>query len=385
MSLLRVLHLPLVPARLGRHRLGSVEVARLVARRGQRRLRQGRRVGAHVGDVAVLVEALGDAHRLLRREAQLPARLLLQRRGHERRRRTARVRLLVDRRDPELGALERGREAACVVLDQLHDVLGLQRAVAPEVAALCDPRTVDRREPRSEGPGIECRDDVPVAGGDELPALPFALDDEPRRDRLHAPGRQSLHHLPPEHRGDLVAVEAVEDAAGFLRIDEARVDVARLGERALDRRARDLVEDHAADRHLRLQLLHEMPGDRLAFAVFVRREQQLIGVLQLRLQVGDDLPLARVDDVDRLELAVDVDAEPGPLLVLVLRGYLGGVLRQVADVADRRLDDKVGAEVAGDRLRLGRRLDDHEPLSLGCGHFARHLSALAQIRDTRRR
>ena len=146
-------------------------------------------------------------------------------------------------------------------------------------------------------------------------------------------------------------------------------------ERPLDRGPRDLVEDHAPHRHLRLQLLDEMPGDRLAFAVFVRREQELVGVLQLRLQIGDDLLLPRVDDVERLEVLVDVDAEARPGLVLVLRGDLGGVVRQVADVADRRLDDVVLAEVAGDRLRLGRRLDDHEPLALGCSHFARHLSA----------
>ena len=84
--LLRVLDLPVVVARRVGNRLGAVELARLVARRGDRRLRQRRRVGAHVGDVAVLVQALGDAHRVLRREAQLAARLLLERRGHERRR-----------------------------------------------------------------------------------------------------------------------------------------------------------------------------------------------------------------------------------------------------------------------------------------------------------
>ena len=149
---------------------------------------------------------------------------------------------------------------------------------------------------------------------------------------------------------------------------------------------RDLVEDHPPHRHLRLQHLREVPGDRLALAVFVRREQELVGVLQLRLQVGDDLLLARVDDIERLEVVVDVDAEAGPRLALVLRRDLGRVVGQVADVADRRLDDVVGAEVAGDRLRLGRRLDDHELLPLGCGHFARHHSAgdRPMERDTRR-
>ena len=73
------------------------------------------------------------------------------------------------------------------------------------------------------------------AGGDERHPLALALDDEPRRDRLHAAGGEPLHHLPPEDRRDLVAVEAVEDAARLLRVDEALVDLARLAERALDR------------------------------------------------------------------------------------------------------------------------------------------------------
>ena len=94
------------------------------------------------------------------------------------------------------------------------------------------------------------------------------------------PAREPARDLLPEHGRDLVAVEAVEDAARLLRVDEALVDVARLAERAVDRVLRDLVEDHAPHGHLRLQHLEQVPGDRLAFAVFVCREQQLVGVLQ---------------------------------------------------------------------------------------------------------
>ena len=108
--------------------------------------------------------------------------------------------------------------------------------------------------------------------------LALALDDEPRRDRLHAAGREPRHDLLPEDRRDLVAVEPVEDAARLLRVDEALVDLAGLVERPLDRVARDLVEDHPAHGHLRLQHLEQMPGDRLALAVLVRREQELVGV-----------------------------------------------------------------------------------------------------------
>ena len=70
-----------------------------------------------------------------------------------------------------------------------------------------------------------------------------------------------------------------------------------------------------------------MPGDRLALAVFVRREQELVDVLELRLQIGDDLLLPRVDDVERLEVVVDVDAEARPGLSLSFAGTLGRVVR----------------------------------------------------------
>jgi hypothetical protein len=152
----------------------------------------------------------------------------------------------------------------------------------------------------------------------------------------------------------------------------------------LDRLLRDLVEDHAPDRNLRVEHLRQVPGDRLAFAIFIRREQELVGVLQLRLQIGDDLLLSRVDDVERCEVVRGVDAQASPGLFLVLGGDLRGVVRQVADVADRGLDHIVLAQIARDGLRLCGRFDDDE-LALGDSHFGRHHSAVAPIRDTRRR
>ena len=308
---------------------------------------------------------------MLRREPELAARLLLQRRGDERSGRPARVGLALDRADCELDRLERCGERAHRVLVELDRALGLERAVAGEVPALGDPAAVDRGEPRVERAGHERADDVPVLGGAELDPLALALDHETRRDRLDAARGEALHHLPPEDRRDLVPVEAVEDPSGLLRVHEPVVDLASLAERALDRRLRDLVEHHPPDRHLRLEDLDEMPGDRLPFAVFVCREQELVGVLELRLQVADDRFLLRVDDVERLELVVDVHAEARPRLLLLVCGNLGGVVREVADVADRRLDHVVLAEVAGDRLGLRRGLDDHQAAAarfsgLGC-------------------
>ena len=69
------LHLGLVGARRVGQVLGAVLGLRSAARAASSAsLRQRRRVGAHVGDVAVLVEPLGGAHRALRGEAQLARR-----------------------------------------------------------------------------------------------------------------------------------------------------------------------------------------------------------------------------------------------------------------------------------------------------------------------
>ena len=134
-------------------------------------------------------------------------------------------------------------------------------------------------------------------------------------------------------------------------------------ERLLDRVFGDLVEDDAADGDLRLEHLRQVPADRLAFAVRVGGEQQLGRVLQRRLQVRDLLLLVVRDDVVRREVAVDVHAEPAPVLLLDLLGHLGGRLGQIADVAVARLDPVLVAEEAAQRLRLGGRFDDDERFS----------------------
>ena len=225
--LLRVLHLALVAPRRRRDVLGAVELRRLRAGCRQRRLRQRRRVGAHVGDVAVLVETLGEPHRRLRREAELAARLLLQRRGHERRRRAAAIRLLLDPADGERGALERARRARAPPASSSATTSPLSRPSSPKSRPWATRWPSTATSFASNAPGSKRRDDVPVGGGDERHPLALALDDEPRGDGLDAACREALRDLLPEHRRDLVAVEAVEDAPRLLGVDEAIVDVAR--------------------------------------------------------------------------------------------------------------------------------------------------------------
>ena len=85
---------------------------------------------------------------------------------------------------------------------------------------------------------------------------------------------------------------------------------------------------------------HEVPGDRLALAILVRREQELVGVGEVLLELGDDLLLPGIDDVVRLEALVDVDAERAEALALRL-GDVRGAIGKVANVADARLDGVV--------------------------------------------
>ncbi len=386
MRLLRVLHLGGVGARRVRQVVGPVELGDLGAGGGDRGVRQRGRVGAHIGDEAVLVQLLRDLHGPLGAEAQLAAGLLLQRGGAERRVRRAAVGLGLDAADAERGLLQRGGQRAGGLLVQVQGGRGgLQPAVRAEVAAGGDALAVDGDQAGAEGlrvgrvgggaAGAEGADQVPVGGGGEGDPLALALDHQAGGDRLDAARRQLRHDLLPQHRGDLVAVEAVQDAAGLLRVDQALVQVARVAHGLLDGVLGDLVEDHPVHRHLGLQHFLQVPRDGLALAVLIGGEEELVGLLEQRLQLGDLGLLVRVDHVDRGEVVVHVDAEAAHLAGVLVRD-LGGRAGQVADVTDTGLDDVAGPEVALDRLGLGRRLDDDESLAV------RGLAARGHLRSS---
>ena len=108
-----------------------------------------------------------------------------------------------------------------------------------------------------------------------------------------------------------------------------------------------------SDGHVRR--LGDVPGDRLALAVEVGREVDRVGALGRLGDLGDLLAAVVGDDVLGREVVVDVDAELA----------LAGVLGQVADMAVGGEDTVVVAQVALDRPRLRRRLDDHQVLGHG--------------------
>ena len=160
--------------------------------------------------------------------------------------------------------------------------------------------------------------------------LALALDDEADGDRLDAPGRQAAADLlARQQRAQRVADQAVDDAARLLRVDEVHVDLARVRERLADRRFGDLVEgDPRVFSRRDVGGLGDVPGDRLALAVEVGGEEDLVRALGGLLDVGDLLAPVVGDHVLRFEVVVDVDAELA----------LAGVLGQVADMAVGRKD-----------------------------------------------
>ena len=121
-----------------------------------------------------------------------------------------------------------------------------------------------------------------------------------------------------------------------------------------------------------------MPRDRLALAVLVRREQELVRIGEVLLELRDDLLLARVDDVVRLEVLLHVDTERAEALALAL-GNVGRSVRQVTNVAHARVDREVAPEVAGDRPRFRGRLDDDE----GLAHRRNTLAPLSPVTGAR--
>ena len=108
---LRVLDLRRVPARRGVV-LVAEQLADRARRFRERFVAQRRRVGAVVGDVAVLKQPLRGLHRPLRGEPELAARFLRERRRRERRGGALDARLRVDRGDRPRQVADRARRRA---------------------------------------------------------------------------------------------------------------------------------------------------------------------------------------------------------------------------------------------------------------------------------
>ena len=275
--LLGVLRLGLIGARRAGDVVGAVVLADHAADGGDRFRVHVDAVGPHIGDetdrlaadVDAFVEPLREPHGMRRREAELAAGFLLQRRGRERRRRIAPGRLRLDRGGLEDGGLERllerlglGAGADVETLDLL--AVGADQAGVESVAA--------RRRQR--------RDQRPVFARDEFLDLELAVADQPQRHRLHAAGRAGAGKLAPQHRREREPDQIVERATGEVSIHQRAVDDARMLHGVEHRLLGDGIEHHALDgvlleRLLLLEDLKHVPGDGLALAVGVGGQDQL--------------------------------------------------------------------------------------------------------------
>ena len=339
MRLLGVLRLVLVHPRAGRHVSLAEPRLDLGARRHHRLGRHVDAVGAHIGDVAGLVEALRGAHRLARAHAELAAGLLLQRRGHERRIGVAAGRLGLDRLHRKIA---RGH--------RLHGKFGGRRGGDVELVELPAP------EHRQPGPVFlaprrrEHRGDAPVFAGPERLDLHLALDDQAQADRLHAARRFRARQLAPQDRREVEADEIVERPARQIGLDQRGIHLARTRHRLGDGGFGDRVEGDAADLLARLEVLGQrllqVPGDRLALAVGVGGEDQRVVALQ---RVGD-----RLDMLAAIRRHLPFHREP---VLGIDRAVLG---RQVADMAVGGENRVAGAEILVDGAGLGGGFDDDD-------------------------
>ena len=210
----------------------------------------------------------------------------------------------------------------------------------------------------------------PVLDRDERFDVLFAVDDHLHRHRLHASGGEAAADLVPEEGRDLVADEAVENAARLLGVDLVHVDLARLVDGLLHGLLRDLVEEDAADfRRVVAEELHHVPADGLSFAIRVGRDVDRVGLLRGGLQLADDL-LFSFENLVLREEGLLVDAELA--------------LREIADVADGRFDDVILPDELVDRLRFRGRLDDDEVLG-HCGTPQTAAPDAGNSEDARRR
>ena len=339
----------------------AVALGDIVSRGRKRLFRQAQRVRSHIGDqtdravagdLDALVELLGDRHRAARRHGEAARGLLLQCRGDKGRRGAFLLLSAFDGIDDKGRVLRRGDDGVDLVLAL---EFGLLLALAVKAGG----------EGAAAALAVEQRVEQPVLLALESLDLLLAVDDHARRDGLDPSGGEAGLDLFPKQRRDLVADDAVQHAARLLRVDEIGVDRAGIFNALCHDLFRDLVEGHALGFFVaELQQLLEMPGDRLALAVRVRREIDRAGRLGVLFQLCDQILLVLHGDIFRLEAVLYVNAQLA--------------LRQIPQMPHGRFYLIFAAEISLDGLGLRRGFDDDQVFS-----FCHMVSSLCSCYERR--
>ncbi len=166
-------------------------------------IRQRGAVGPHVGDVPLLVQALGGVHRHRGRHLQAPAGLLLVGGGDKGCSRSTPVRLRLNRSHFKGATHETGCQTVGCLLVEDNCTLAVEDPVIIEVTTCGHTGSVDLGQHRGErfGRTVGHLDlQVPVAGCLECHALTLSLHDDPGCHALDTASRQALGDHLPENR-----------------------------------------------------------------------------------------------------------------------------------------------------------------------------------------
>ena len=82
--------------------------------------------------------------------------------------------------------------------------------------------------------GVEHGVDRPIFLRDEGADFLLALDDQAQRHGLHAPRGKSAAHFIPQQRRNFVAHDAIQNAAGLLRVYQVLVNLQGMLERGVN-------------------------------------------------------------------------------------------------------------------------------------------------------
>ena len=191
--------------------------------RGLCLLGQSQGVGTHVGnqtgqallaDLDAFIQLLGNRHRAARHKAQLAASFLLQRRSNKRRRRSLAFFAALD--------LAHGKRLAGYRFYDVHGLFfGFQFDLARRIA-------VKRSGKHTALLRFQLCLERPIFLRHKGTDFHLSIHNHARCNRLHTAGGQTALDLSPQKRRQLIAHDAIQNAACLLGIDQIQVNIARV-------------------------------------------------------------------------------------------------------------------------------------------------------------